>query len=58
MNNDNTPRADQRQPLIGMTLKELEEVAAAGHMPRFVAKQLAQWLYDKKVDSFDQMVNI
>lgn len=47
-----------KKPLIGKTLAELEEVTAKGGMPRFVAKQLAQWLYDKKVTSFSEMVNI
>ena len=44
--------------LIGMTLSELESVAKEGGMPRFVAKQLAQWLYEKRVTSFDEMANI
>lgn len=47
-----------KKPLIGMTLTELESVVKAGGMPRFVAKQLAQWLYEKKVVSFDEMINI
>ena len=45
-------------PLIGMNLDELKAVAANGRMPSFVGKQLAEWLYDKKVTSFDQMINI
>lgn len=48
----------QLPPLIGMTLDELQKVALDGRMPRFVGKQLAEWLYDKKVTSFDEMVNI
>ena len=48
----------ERRPLIGMTLSELENVVKEGNMPRFTARQLAQWLYDKKVVSFDEMVNI
>lgn len=44
--------------LIGMTLSELESVAKEGGMPCFVAKQLAQWLYEKRVTSFDEMANI
>lgn len=44
--------------LIGMTLEELQGVATRGKMPRFVGKQLAEWLYDKKAVSFDEMVNI
>lgn len=47
-----------KKPLIGKTLVELEEVTARGGMPRFVAKQLAQWLYEKKVTSFAEMANI
>lgn len=47
-----------KYPLIGMTLSQLEGVVKEGGMPRFVAKQLAQWLYDKRVTSFDEMVNI
>lgn len=46
------------RPLIGMNLAELEEVARAGGMPRFVAKQLAQWIYQKRVSSFEEMTNI
>lgn len=41
-----------------MTLRELEEVTAEGRMPRFVAKQLASWLYDKRVTDFGEMANI
>lgn len=48
----------KKRPLIGMTLTELEAVVKEGGMPRFVAKQLAQWLYDKRVLSFDEMNNI
>ena len=45
-------------PLIGMTLHELEEVVTGLRMPRFTARQLAQWLYEKRVTSFDEMNNI
>lgn len=46
------------RPLIGMTLAQLEAVVKEGGMPRFVAKQLAQWLYDKRVTTFEEMNNI
>lgn len=49
---------DNLIPLIGMTLGQLQDVAVKGGMPKFVGKQLAEWLYDKKVTSFDEMVNI
>ncbi len=44
--------------LIGMTLQELEGVVKSGNMPRFVAKQLADWLYSKRVTTFEEMANI
>lgn len=47
-----------RQPLIGMTLEQLKKVAQQGGMPSFVGKQLADWIYKKRVDNFDDMVNI
>lgn len=44
--------------LLGMDLDELTKVAISGGMPSFVGKQLAEWLYKKKVSSFGQMNNI
>ncbi len=49
---------NNRQPLIGMTLDELREVAASCGLPGFAAKQIADWLYVKRVDSIDAMTNI
>lgn len=49
---------NQPVPLIGMTLDQLVGVALSGGMPKFVGRQLAEWLYKKKVTSFDEMVNI
>lgn len=44
--------------LSGMTLSELEEVAAAASLPRFAAKQMAGWLYQKQIFSIDEMTNL
>lgn len=44
--------------LIGMTLGELENVVKSAGMPKFVAKQIADWIYAKRVTSFAEMVNI
>ena len=44
--------------LIGMTLAELQDVAYKGGMPKFVGRQLAEWIYSKGAESFDEMVNI
>lgn len=41
-----------------MTFDQLTKVALSGGMPKFVGKQLAEWLYKKKVTGFDEMVNI
>ena len=44
--------------LLGMDLDELIKVAISGGMPSFVGKQLAEWLYKKKVSDFSRMNNI
>ena len=49
---------EQLPALIGMTLDQLTKVVLSGGMPKFVAKQLAEWLYKKKVTRFDEMANI
>ena len=46
------------QPMAGMTLKDMQDAVTALGMPRFVAKQLAQWIYQKRVNDFEQMANI
>ncbi len=46
------------KPLAGMTLDELRRVTASLGMPKFTATQLAGWIYDKRVTSFDEMLNI
>ena len=45
-------------PMAGMTLEEIQDAVTALGMPRFVAKQLAQWIYQKRVNDFEQMLNI
>lgn len=47
-----------RKNLIGMTLAQLQQVAVEVGMPLYTAKQLADWLYVKQVDSIDSMTNI
>ena len=47
-----------KQPLLGLTLTELQAVVKNLGMPRFAAKQIASWLYGKKVASIDQMTNL
>ena len=44
--------------LVGLTLPELQDVVLQLGMPMFTAKQIADWLYVKKVDSIDKMTNV
>lgn len=46
------------QPLIGLTLEQLKEVALECGMPGFAGMQMAKWLYDKRVTSIDEMTNL
>lgn len=48
----------QKRPLLGLTLAELQNVVKNLGMPGFSAKQIASWLYDKKVTSIDDMSNL
>lgn len=49
---------DAKRPLLGMTLEELEAVAAEVSLPGYAAKQMADWLYKKKITSVAGMTNI
>lgn len=40
--------SDNKLPLIGLTHDGLTKVALSGGMPKFVGRQLAEWLYKKK----------
>lgn len=44
--------------MLGMTLEELQQAALACGMPKFVGKQLADWIYKKKVVTIGEMTNI
>lgn len=44
--------------LLGKTLDELHAVAESLGMPRFTAKQMTQWIYQKRVRSIEQMTNL
>ncbi len=47
-----------KEPLLGKTIDELKEVAAAAGLPAFTAKQMADWLYKKHIRSIEEMSNI
>lgn len=45
-------------PLIGKTLAELREVATEAGLKPFAAKQMCAWLYERRVESIDQMTDL
>ena len=47
-----------KEHLLGMTLEELKVVASQISLPEYAAKQMADWLYKKKIKSVDEMTNI
>ena len=49
---------DIKSPLLGKTLEELNLIVSDLGMPKFTAKQIASWLYEKKVASIEEMTNI
>lgn len=48
----------QKQSLLGLTLSELQQVVKNLGMPGFTAKQIASWLYGKRITSIDEMTNL
>lgn len=46
------------ETLLGKTLPELQDVALSVGLQKFAGKQLAEWLYVRRVTSFDEMTNI
>jgi 23S rRNA (adenine2503-C2)-methyltransferase len=47
-----------RESLFGKTLSQLQEITNELEAPRFVAKQIAGWLYKKDVCEIDDMSNL
>jgi 23S rRNA (adenine2503-C2)-methyltransferase len=47
-----------KTPLLGMTMEELNVVAAQAGLPAYAARQLADWLYKKRVATIAEMTNI
>ena len=48
----------QKRVLVGKTLSELKQLAQELKMPAFAGKQIAEWLYEKRVTDFSAMTNI
>lgn len=47
-----------QQHLLGMTLTELQEAVTELGLPKYAARQIADWVYVKRVKSIDEMTNI
>ena len=47
-----------KETLLGKSLEEIQAVLAPYSVPKFVAKQLVDWIYVKKVKTFNDMSNI
>jgi 23S rRNA (adenine2503-C2)-methyltransferase len=47
-----------KRPLVGMTIEEMTAFVAELGEPKFRAKQLFQWVYEKWAKSFDEMTNL
>jgi 23S rRNA (adenine2503-C2)-methyltransferase len=44
--------------LVGKSLSDLQELAKERGWPKFTARQLTEWIYQKNVSSFEEMTNI
>ncbi len=47
-----------KERLFGKTLSELQELVLELGLPKFTAKQIADWLYKKQISSIDEMSNL
>ena len=48
----------EKTRLLGKTPAELKEIALAAGLPGFTGKQIAQWIYGRRVRSIAEMTNI
>jgi len=46
------------EPLFGKTLDQLQEITLALGTPKFVGKQIADWLYKKEIREVEEMSNL
>lgn len=47
-----------KKSLFGLTLTDLQALCAELSLPRFAAKQIARWLYVRRVESIEQMTDL
>lgn len=44
--------------LLGKSIQELQDIILSLGMPKFTAKQIAQWIYEKRVRDINDMTNL
>ena len=49
---------NNKKALLGMTLSQIKEAVTRIGMPSFTAKQIADWIYCKRVRTIGEMTNI
>ncbi len=47
-----------KNSLYGLTLEQLQAICEQHSLPRFAAKQIARWLYVRRVQDIDQMTDL
>jgi 23S rRNA (adenine2503-C2)-methyltransferase len=50
--------SEVREHILALTPEELAERLAALGMPKFRVKQIHEWIFQKRVDSFEKMTNL
>jgi 23S rRNA (adenine2503-C2)-methyltransferase len=45
-------------PLLGLTMSELQKITCHFGMPEYIARQIASWLYVKKITCIDEMTDL
>lgn len=48
----------QKKTLFGKTLNELQKIVTPYGLPKFAARQIADWLYKKEISTIDEMTNL
>jgi len=51
-------KQEDKTPLVGMTLPQLQQLVADEGLPRFTAAQIARWLYVSRVTDINEMTNL
>ena len=46
------------KPIKAYSLEDIESLLEEAHLPKFRARQLAEWLYVKNVSSYEEMTNL